>query len=41
VLAEREAAGASRRDAITAVAQEYGLAKRDVYAIAHASPGGG
>jgi 16S rRNA (cytidine1402-2'-O)-methyltransferase len=34
--ARREAAGDSRRDAITAVADEYGLKKRDVYALVHA-----
>ena len=32
-VAGREAAGDSRRDAITAVAAEYGLRKRDVYAL--------
>jgi len=37
-VAEREAAGDSRRDAITAVAQRYGLRKREVYALVH-SPG--
>jgi 16S rRNA (cytidine1402-2'-O)-methyltransferase len=31
----REAAGDSRRDAIQAVADEYGLKKRDVYALVH------
>ena len=36
-VAEREAAGESRRDAITAVAREHGLPKRDVYALIHAS----
>jgi 16S rRNA (cytidine1402-2'-O)-methyltransferase len=36
-VAQREAAGASRRDAITAVAREYGVPKRDVYALIHAS----
>ncbi|GAB1694551.1 16S rRNA (cytidine(1402)-2'-O)-methyltransferase [Krasilnikovia sp. M28-CT-15] len=35
-VAEREAAGATRRDAITAVAEEYGLRKREVYALIHA-----
>jgi 16S rRNA (cytidine1402-2'-O)-methyltransferase len=35
-VARREAAGDSRRDAITAVADEYGLRKRDVYALVHA-----
>jgi 16S rRNA (cytidine1402-2'-O)-methyltransferase len=34
-VAEREAAGQSRRDAITAVAREHGLPKRDVYALIH------
>ncbi len=34
-VAEREKAGASRRDAIQAVAEEYGLRKRDVYALVH------
>lgn len=38
-VARREAAGDSRRDAITAVAAEYGLRKRDVYALVHAGPG--
>ena len=32
-VAGREAAGDSRRDAIAAVATEYGLRKRDVYAL--------
>ena len=36
-VARREAAGDSRRDAITAIAQEHGLRKRDVYALVHAS----
>jgi 16S rRNA (cytidine1402-2'-O)-methyltransferase len=36
-VARREAAGDSRRDAITAVAGEYGLRTRDVYALVHAS----
>jgi 16S rRNA (cytidine1402-2'-O)-methyltransferase len=36
-VADREAAGASRRDAIQAVADEYGLRKRDVYALVHSS----
>ncbi|MEU7902594.1 16S rRNA (cytidine(1402)-2'-O)-methyltransferase [Actinoplanes sp. NPDC049118] len=35
-VAEREAAGASRRDAIQAVADAYGLRKREVYALVHA-----
>ena len=34
-VAEREAAGASRRDAIQAVAEEFGLKKRDVYGLVH------
>jgi 16S rRNA (cytidine1402-2'-O)-methyltransferase len=34
-VAAREAAGSSRRDAIQAVADEYGLRKRDVYALVH------
>jgi 16S rRNA (cytidine1402-2'-O)-methyltransferase len=34
-VAAREAAGDSRRDAIQAVADEYGLRKRDVYALVH------
>ncbi len=34
-VATREAAGDSRRDAIQAVADEYGLRKRDVYALVH------
>jgi len=34
-VAEREAAGESRRDAITAVAAEYGLPRREVYTVAH------
>ncbi len=33
-VAEREASGASRRDAIQAVADEFGLKKREVYAVA-------
>jgi 16S rRNA (cytidine1402-2'-O)-methyltransferase len=36
-VARREAAGDSRRDAITAIADEYGLKKRDVYALVHAA----
>jgi 16S rRNA (cytidine1402-2'-O)-methyltransferase len=35
-VAEREAAGDSRRDAIQAVADMYGLRKREVYALVHA-----
>ena len=34
-VARREAAGASRRDAIQAVADDYGLRKRTVYALVH------
>ncbi|MFC7528001.1 16S rRNA (cytidine(1402)-2'-O)-methyltransferase [Actinoplanes sp. GCM10030250] len=34
-VARREAAGSSRRDAIQAVADEYGLKKRDVYTLVH------
>ncbi|HET6532241.1 MAG TPA: 16S rRNA (cytidine(1402)-2'-O)-methyltransferase [Actinoplanes sp.] len=34
-VAGREAAGDSRRDAIAAVAREYGLRKREVYALVH------
>jgi 16S rRNA (cytidine1402-2'-O)-methyltransferase len=34
-VGHREAAGESRRDAIVAVAAEYGLRKRDVYAVVH------
>jgi 16S rRNA (cytidine1402-2'-O)-methyltransferase len=33
-LAEREAAGLSRRDAVTAVAAEYGVPRREVYTLA-------
>jgi 16S rRNA (cytidine1402-2'-O)-methyltransferase len=36
-VADREAAGDTRRDAITAVADAYGLKKRDVYALVHAA----
>jgi len=36
-VAEREAAGASRRDAIQTVADMYGLRKREVYALVHAA----
>jgi 16S rRNA (cytidine1402-2'-O)-methyltransferase len=36
-VADRQAAGASRRDAIAAVASEYGLRKREVYALVHAT----
>jgi 16S rRNA (cytidine1402-2'-O)-methyltransferase len=35
LVAEREAAGATRRDAVTTVAQAYGLRRREVYGIAH------
>nr|MDT0658140.1 16S rRNA (cytidine(1402)-2'-O)-methyltransferase [Micromonospora sp. DSM 115978] len=34
-VADREAAGSSRRDAITAVATEYGLRRRELYAVVH------
>jgi 16S rRNA (cytidine1402-2'-O)-methyltransferase len=34
-VAAREAAGASRRDAIQAVADEFGLKKREVYGLVH------
>jgi 16S rRNA (cytidine1402-2'-O)-methyltransferase len=34
-VARREADGESRRDAITAVAGEFGLRKREVYALIH------
>jgi 16S rRNA (cytidine1402-2'-O)-methyltransferase len=34
-VAAQEAGGRSRRDAIQAVADEYGLKKRDVYALVH------
>lgn len=34
-VAEREAAGASRRDAVAAVAEEYGLRRREVYDVVH------
>jgi 16S rRNA (cytidine1402-2'-O)-methyltransferase len=37
-VARREAGGESRRDAITAVAAEHGLRKREVYALVHAAP---
>jgi 16S rRNA (cytidine1402-2'-O)-methyltransferase len=36
-VARREAGGESRRDAITAVAGEFGLRKREVYALVHAT----
>ncbi len=35
-VAQREAAGVTRRDAIAEVATEYNLKKRDVYALVHA-----
>ena len=35
-VARREAGGESRRDAVAAVAGEFGLRKRDVYALVHA-----
>jgi 16S rRNA (cytidine1402-2'-O)-methyltransferase len=34
-VAEREAGGASRRDAIQAVADDFGLKKREVYSLVH------
>jgi 16S rRNA (cytidine1402-2'-O)-methyltransferase len=34
-VARREAAGDSRRDAIQAIADQYGLKKRDVYTLVH------
>ncbi len=37
-VARREAGGESRRDAITAVAAEHGMRKREVYALVHATP---
>ncbi|MBG0561559.1 16S rRNA (cytidine(1402)-2'-O)-methyltransferase [Actinoplanes aureus] len=36
-VARREAAGATRRDAIQAVADEHGLKKRDVYTLVHSA----
>jgi len=38
LVAEREAEGMSRRDAITAVAQDTGWRRRDVYAAVHSRP---
>ncbi|HEX2773524.1 MAG TPA: 16S rRNA (cytidine(1402)-2'-O)-methyltransferase, partial [Micromonosporaceae bacterium] len=35
-VAELEAAGRSRRDAIVAVTEAYGLRRRDVYTVVHA-----
>ncbi|HEX8627519.1 MAG TPA: 16S rRNA (cytidine(1402)-2'-O)-methyltransferase, partial [Catenuloplanes sp.] len=35
LVADREAAGSSRRDAIAAVAVEYDLRRRDVYTVVH------
>jgi 16S rRNA (cytidine1402-2'-O)-methyltransferase len=35
-VARLEAAGTSRRDAITAVAEEYGVRRREVYEVVHA-----
>ncbi|MGN9911916.1 16S rRNA (cytidine(1402)-2'-O)-methyltransferase [Phytohabitans sp. LJ34] len=35
-VARLEAAGTTRRDAITAVAEEYGLRRREVYEVVHA-----
>lgn len=37
-VSRREAAGDSRRDAIQAIADQYGLKKRDVYTLVHAAP---
>lgn len=37
-VAEREAGGQSRRDAIQAVADAHGLRKREVYALVHEKP---
>ncbi|GGQ41633.1 ribosomal RNA small subunit methyltransferase I [Couchioplanes caeruleus subsp. azureus] len=37
-VAEREAGGASRRDAVQAVADAYGLRRREVYELVHAAP---
>jgi 16S rRNA (cytidine1402-2'-O)-methyltransferase len=37
LVAERESAGLSRRDAISEVAAEHGLSRREVYAVVHAS----
>lgn len=34
-VADLEATGTSRRDAIAAIATEYGLRRRDVYAVVH------
>ena len=36
-VAERESAGATRRDAIQAVADEFGLRKREVYSLVHSA----
>ncbi|WP_122981325.1 16S rRNA (cytidine(1402)-2'-O)-methyltransferase [Actinoplanes teichomyceticus] len=36
-VARRETAGTSRRDAIQAVADEYGLKRRDVYTLVHSA----
>lgn len=38
-VADREAAGESRRDAIAAVAAEHGLRRREVYELVHAADG--
>ncbi|MFV2103305.1 16S rRNA (cytidine(1402)-2'-O)-methyltransferase [Micromonospora sp. LOL_024] len=35
LVAEREAAGRTRRDAVTDVATDHGLRRRDVYAVVH------
>ena len=37
-VAGRESAGDTRRDAITEVAEEYGLRKRELYALVHSTP---
>jgi 16S rRNA (cytidine1402-2'-O)-methyltransferase len=37
-VAEHEAGGASRRDAIQAVADAYGLRRREVYTLVHTTP---
>jgi 16S rRNA (cytidine1402-2'-O)-methyltransferase len=37
-VTRREAAGTSRREAIAAVAQEYGLPRREVYNLIVAGP---
>ncbi|MFW5416236.1 16S rRNA (cytidine(1402)-2'-O)-methyltransferase [Nocardiopsis sp. CNT-189] len=40
-VAEREAAGVPRKQAIQEVAKEAGVPKREVYALVHAAPAGG